>query len=153
MRMPLALPNSISSLMGRKSCSRKKRHTWHQTVQANLKCIWRNPPKVPFSKRQNLRVSHEAFSRVLPYASILNYPFFPSTGRRRRSFGLRERWAMVSSRHRQLRHRLWTSKRPGSLHKSRRLRGMDRTDHFDSQTEVKPQKATFHFLESQDLRR
>ena len=47
----------------------------------------------------------------------------------------------------QLRNRLWTSQCPWSLHKSRRLRGLDRTDHFDCQKEVKSPEAAFHILE------
>ena len=47
----------------------------------------------------------------------------------------------------QLRNRLWTSQCPWSLHKSRRLRGLDRTDHFDCQKEVKSPEAAFYILE------
>ena len=110
-----------------------------QTVQANT-CISH------FNKKALHKVSR-GFGR--PFQTFATYSMYLvfSTGRRRRSFGLRERWAMVSSRDRQLRNRLWTSQCPWSLHKSRRLRGLDRTDHFDCQKEVKSPEAAFHILE------
>ena len=134
------LPNSIwlcESLMGRSL--RKGTNVTSQTVQANT-CISH------FNKKALHKVSQGFDCPFQTFATYSMYLVF-STGRRRRSFGLRERWAMVSSRDRQLRNRLWTSQCPWSLHKSRRLRGLDRTDHFDCQKEVKSPEAAFHILE------
>ena len=144
-----SLPNSIclnESLMGRRRDALEKGHTWHLKLSKHIyECISEREQQKEGSKKD---FPWQGLTRLWSFATYSLYiSFLCSIGRWRRSFGLWERWTMVSSRDRQLRNRLWTSQCPWSLHKSRRLRGLDRTDHPDCQTEVKSKEAAFNILD------